>query len=324
MQEDYLLKFCNSHIKKSFKIIPDPYWTTKVYSLGKYLREYGYYPSWLPLCVYIDHGVVCSEQKPFKHELESDAPVQLVHAPRSKIEWEKHSKKPCFIMFSPFVFYRRKHKIVPSADAKGTIAFPAHSTPSIDDVSNIEIYIKQLLDLSEKFHPVSVCLHMHDINKGKHHIFIKNKIQVHTAGNIFDEGFAERFYDIIKNYKYATSNMAGSYIHYCIEMNINFFIYGDKQKFININDSNLPNGVYEPYNVSKGYRKLHDMFSDFSTQITTEQKNYIETSLGIKDGLTRIQMAYVLYYALFKWIFSGTFIKYFNLFLRNFFNKLTK
>ena len=200
--------------------------------------------------------------------------------------------------------------MLPMIDAKGTIAFPAHSTPSIDDISDVEQYTKQLLELPEEFQPISVCLHMHDINKGRHHIFEKYNIPVYTAGNCYDDRFAKRFYGIIKNFRYATSNMVGSYLFYCIEMGIPFFIYGNKQVFINHRDPNIPKGLYDPYAEFEGRRQVRDMFSGLFTKISPAQKEYVETTLGLKDGLSREKMAWVLYSSFLKWIFSGTVIKF--------------
>lgn len=306
MQEDPLVTYCNTDISKSkYEILTDPYWTTRVYSIGKYLREYSYYPLWMPLCVYTDHGIRGSHI-PFKHELESDAPTMLCHSPKTKMEWERFSSKPCFVMYSPFIFYRRKYNILPMINAKGTIAFPAHTTPSIDDISDIEIYIKQLLELPEEFQPISVCLHMCDINKGKHHIFKKYNIPIYTAGNNLDNRFAGRFYGIIKNFKYATSNMPGSYLYYCIEMGIPFSIYGNQVTFINRFDSNFPKGLMPGPQLN---RLVYKLFSDLFTEISPEQKQYVEITLGLKDGLSRGEMCWVLYSSFLKWIISGTAIK---------------
>ena len=52
-----------------------PYWTSEIYGFGKYIRKYGYYPSWLPLYIYTDHGV--GRIDPAIHELESSAPALL-------------------------------------------------------------------------------------------------------------------------------------------------------------------------------------------------------------------------------------------------------
>jgi hypothetical protein len=90
---------------------------------------------------------------------------------------------------------------------KGTICFAAHSTPGIDDTSDIELYARQLLALPDKFQPVTVCLHMHDINKGQYKIFQNAGLPVVTAGNTSDHKFIERFLNILKEYSYSTSNI---------------------------------------------------------------------------------------------------------------------
>lgn len=292
----------------SFKLISSPYWTAEIYGFGKYIRKYGFYPSWLPLCVFTDHGPgACT---PYPVELESTAPVQLYHSPISVENWKAISRKPCYCMYSPFVFYRQRNKIEVSSGARGTIAFPAHTTPSIDDVSDIQVYIDQLKQLPEEFQPVSVCLHMHDINKGMHNKFIQNGLEVFTAGNSMDDRFIERFYSIIRRFKYSTSNFLGSYTYYCVEAGIPFFIYGEKPRLINKTDSNVPLGEYDPYKSVDLYRKSQDLFAEVSTVITANQKELVCRDLGLTVGISRIRMATILYYAFVRWCFSRTGMTY--------------
>lgn len=309
MEEQELVELCKAKPHKTFLSFPWVFWTAETYSFGKYIRGYGHYPRFLPLCVYTDHGPGRHDYM-FKHDLESGAPCQLFHAPVSAKLWREVSDKPCHVFYSPFVFYRRKNRIERSPDARGTIAFPAHTTEAIDDVSNIEIYIKQLLELPEEFQPVSVCLHMHDINKGQHKVFLKHKIPVYTAGNSNDDRFCERFYDILRNHSYATSNMVGSCLYYSVEMGIPFSIYGNKQKFINRGDPNVTMGEYDPYEKSPSVKRLYEMFYGLRTVITKEQRDIVETDLGLRDGISRSKMAYVLYSSLLKWIFSPASIRF--------------
>lgn len=302
MEEEELLSLCQSRPKKKFQIIPPPYWTAEIYSFGKYIREYGYLPSFLPLCIYTDHGPGGSDA-PYGHELESDAPVQLFHSGQSVENWRKVSEKPCYIFYSPSVYYRRSRGIERSPDAAGTIAFPAHTTTTIEDISDIKIYIDQLLALPEEFQPVSACLHMHDINKGKHKLFQNRGIKVYTAGNSLDYRFVERFYEILRHYKYSTSNLVGSYAYYSVEMGIPFSIYGNKQKFINSGDPNITRGEWDPYVESQTYRKSYDLFKGLFIEITPEQKEKVEFELGLQTGISRCRMALVLYTSFFIWLF---------------------
>lgn len=298
MNEEELLELCGTEKLKN-GIAKWKYWTAEVYSFGKYMRKYAYYPTFLPLYCYTDHGAGCYFDEVAKHELESDAPIQFYNSPISTELFKKVSNKPCYTMLSPFVICRRWNKIEQCQNAKGTLAFPAHSTPEIDDFSDIELYIQQLKDMPEEFQPISVCLHMHDINKGQHKIFLKNDIPVYTAGNAFDQRFAERFYDILKNFKYTTSNMIGSYAYYSVEMGIPFSIYGDKPVLINKADPNLEKGEYK-FQENPGYQTLYTLFEGLNKEISLEQKEYVEKHLGLHDGLSRIEMAKILYTAYFK------------------------
>ena len=49
-----------------------PFWVNNVYGIGFWLKKYAYYPQWLPLCNYIEHGISLSDVIP-KHEKETEA-----------------------------------------------------------------------------------------------------------------------------------------------------------------------------------------------------------------------------------------------------------
>jgi len=293
-----LIELCDD--KNAFKGFAEwRYWTAEVYSFGKHIRECALYPSILPLHIFTDHGVGHYSDGIAKQELENDAYCQFYHSTESVELFKKNSKKPCYTLLSPFVMCRRKNKIEQLKNAKGTLAFPAHSTPEIDDSSNIEKYIQQLKELPEEFQPVCVCLHMHDLHKEQHKIFIENDIPVYTAGNAFDYRFAERFYDILKHFKYTTSNMVGSYLFYSVEMGIPFSIYGNGPELYNNSDPNLDNGVYN-VDENQEYSKIFKMFKGLNKEVTQEQKKIVEENLGIVDGLSRFEMAKTLYTAYLK------------------------
>jgi|GEM_PF-2158435 len=280
-----------------------PYWTAEIYSLGKHIRKYAFYPKLLPLAIYTDHGPGQIVDHPFKHELETDAPTMFYHSIESVKIWKKFSNKPCYTIYSPFVYYRRKNNIKKIEGAKGTIAFPTHSTADIDDLSDMKKYIDDLKSLPEKFQPVSVCLHITDIKKGHYNIFMENGIPVFTVGGNNGK-FAERFYNIIKNFSYVTSNLVGSSLYYAVEMGTPFFIYGDKPLFFNKGDVNMPSGEYDFYDGHKHYQNVHRTFSGLDCEMTDEKIKIVEHDLGLDAGLSRGHMSAILYLSLIKWIFS--------------------
>ena len=311
--ESKLLNLCSDKMNRSIFRWASwaPYWTAEIYGFGKYIRKYGYYPSFLPLCIDTDHGAGRVDH-PFNHELESDSPVMFYHSSLSIENWKKYSTKPSHVLFSPFVFYRRKNNIRKSSSAKGTIAFYSHSIESIDNLLDPEIYIKQLLNLPAVFQPVSVCLHHTDIKKGDYKIFLKHNIPVYTAGGL-GPLFVERFYNILRNFSFATSNMVGSYLYYAVEMGLPFSIYGTNPKFINRNNDNFKIGEWDPYQEFVNYRQVYNLFKGLNTKITVEQKIIVEDGLGISDGVSRYEMATILYWSFFKWFFSPRFWKWISM-----------
>src|SRR5689334_17760941 len=92
-------------VKEPIPISDIPYWTSEYYGFGKYIREYGYYPKTLPLMIFTDHSGP-SIIKKFNHfEKSTDAPAVLFHSPHLVEKWKNESAKPCFNLYSPFVFY---------------------------------------------------------------------------------------------------------------------------------------------------------------------------------------------------------------------------
>lgn len=276
------------------------HWTAEVYSFGKYLREYGFYPLILPLHIYTDHGPGESFTGMIQaNELNSSAYCQFYHSPINLEKFKLISSKPCYSMLSPFVYYRKKNKIEKLPEAKGTLAFPAHSTPNVDNLSNIEDYVIQLKNLPEEFQPVCACIYMRDVDKMQHRIFMKHNIPVYTVGHVSDYRFAKRFYDLLKNFKYSTSNIIGSYTYYSVEMGIPFFAYGEEAQYFNNTNPNIPKGEFkiEEYEV---YNKIFKMFEGIQTEITEEQKQMVEMDLGIYSGISRFEMAKILYLSYLK------------------------
>ena len=307
LRSDQLEALCSTFATAPMLTNP-PYWSAEIYGFGKYIRKYGHFPSWLPLCVHTDHGA--GEVQQFNSELTSSAPVQLFHSPNSVRAWKAVSRKRCYCFVSPFVFCRKANGIEKSAEARGTIAFPAHTTIHLRDLADVGVYMAQLRSLPAEFQPVSICLHATDIGKGLHKEFLAAGFEVFTAGHVYDDAFSERFYSIIRNFKYSTSNHLGSYAYYCVEMGIPFFIYGQEPDYVNIDDSAVPLGKYSPYDQFDAHRNAHDVFAKMTTVISDEQRRFANTHLGVYDGLSRRKMTVVLYYSLVRRLFMWVTVEY--------------
>ena len=296
MSELQLLEFCSDQ-----KIVTSKMgyhnWTSEIYGIGKHLREYAYYPMSFPLLVHSDHGGPYQHDTALPIDIDTESPVLLFHSPRYLDEFKKQSAKTAYVLYSPFVFYRKKKRIKQSDTANGTLAFVAHSTPLIDDQSEIVDYINDLRHLPEEFQPVSAMIHYHDVNKGLHKVFLENGMPVYTAGNPHDYRFTERFYSIIRNFRYTTSNHPMSCLFYSIEMGIPHFLYGNKPVFVNKGDENVTAGDYDAEKENLQVRKLVALFSGIQSIISERQRQFVEYELGLHHGLGRLRCAFVLYRA---------------------------
>lgn len=286
--------------RKAEKLSGWQFCLAEVYSIGKYMRKYAYYPQNLPLYVHTAHGMDGIGPTPayifpgFYHL------IKLFHSKNAIDSFKARYKGSCYRLFSPQIFYRRSNNIQKSPDAKGTIAFVAHSA----GILNLEFdridYINQLKALPEEFQPVSICLHCSDITNQEYKIYMEHGFNVYTAGSPEDHRFIERFYDILKHFKYSTSNDIGSHLFYPVEMGIPFFIYGEKTDYVYSDSANKKGGFH--FQDLGNYNEVYNLFkvpiSDNGVQITKEQKKFVIEESGLEHGLSRWQMFFLLYWAL--------------------------
>jgi len=275
-------------------VLKSPYWVNESYSLGYWLKNYGYYPANWPLYTYMDHGMSANDVI-YPHELETDAPLIFKFSPRLVKEYKKFSKKPVYTLINPTIHCRKIKNIEKSPDANGTLFFPAHSTEVIDDETNWETFITGLDNIPEHFKPLDICLHFTDIVKGLGKIFEARGYKVFTAGNVELNEFVENFYSILRNYKYSMSNIMGSYGFYSVEMGIPFSLFGPEPLYHNKGEKNLDPGAYVSYKQAPTYQKSLALFTGFYTGITPEQKEFVEYELGIHHSISRIKASFLLY-----------------------------
>ncbi len=221
-----------------------------------------------------------------KEELEEKVLFYLHWNKRRKNIWDKNSNIPSYVVTAPFVIYRRMNNITQSKDAKGTIAYPSHSVLTLKAEYNIDEYCRLLKELPEEFQPVTISLHHIDIEI--FHMDVEyEKRGFKTICSSFHQGdktFYEGFYDILKNYKYATSNEPGTYAFYAIEMGIPFFVLG--------NPSVRENSTI----LEDEYGKIaYDLFSKkpFGV-ITKEQLDFVNSEIGVTDCLTKEELRNIL------------------------------
>lgn len=245
----------------------------------------------------IQHGWL-STDKPLITDLNKNIQLYFTWSKRLKDEWEKISNVKCEVITSPFVIYRRMNNITQNKDAKGTIAYPYHSTHQVKGEYDIDKYCEVLKSLPEEFQPVTISLHHSDIeeyNMDKEYEKRGFKVVCASYGQ-GDKQFYEAFYDILKNYKYATANEPGSQSFYAIEMGIPFFLAGEQGIVDNRNNLDINGKTEILKTIDEKYGKIAiELFSAKPYGvITQEQKDFVESELGINDGLSKEELIKVL------------------------------
>lgn len=315
MESDELILLASNDSAKKKKH-KTRHFLTEWYGIGKYIRKYGFYPDFLPLYVSAAHGIYSADTPPSCDTIWSSK-YHFILSPRFKMLYEKSFKeKIVHVYYSTNVYYRKRNRIIIDEKANGTLAFPFHNAEEFDYDLDFESYIKELKDLPQEFQPVEICLHYRDILKGYHEIYQNNGFKVHTAGNAYDDSFIKRFYSLIRNFKYTTSNNFTSSLFYSVEMGIPHFIYGSRPViFWENGNTHGKSGVYEDYLHGELYINTMKKFSYPDIEITDEKMKFVETELGLYDGISRAKMAFILYLALFDHLIGK--FKYENL-KRNF------
>lgn len=264
------------------------------YSFNLIIKDYCGFPKYLPVPFHMEHGwTILSE--PAVSDLKTKQKIILVFSKRREKTWKENSNIPVYIMGAPFVHYRRIHKIERDLQAKGTVAFPAHSSTFTKSIYNVDKLCEQLLSLDECFKPISISLLSEDINRELEKKYLDYGFNIVSAGNRNDMNFAEKYYNILKKHKYATGNYVGSSAFYCVEMGIPYFILGDIAYEVNDGrDMNvaMKNSILD----HKNGRIAYDMFNTGPTKyISEKQKQYVYDELGVEDCISSKKMNKLLW-----------------------------
>lgn len=269
------------------------------YSLGLCIKEYAKFPRFLHLAAYTDHGPDIRENL-LPIDLTNKYRVSLLQNTQ-RIKAFQKIDKPAYCTGSPFVHYRKKRNIQIKKDAKGTVCFPYHSTKYVKASFDINELTKKMNDLPQIFKPVTICLHHCDVEDGKHLEYIEKGFNVVCAGHKYDKKFVNRFYKILSNHKYATSNGFGSHILYSIEMGLPFFYFDSAIRIINFGDTNikLKDGSLDEFmhtgREMNKYEQAKLLFNEVRTEITEEQKAFSEEVLGIHDAISPKKLNRILW-----------------------------
>jgi hypothetical protein len=266
------------------------------YSADVIIKDYCGYPKSFRL-PQIQHGWYLRVE-PWERDLTGATHLFLAWNLRMQEAWVKRSKVPVVVIGAPFIHYRRRNKIVRSSSARGTIAFPVHSSPNFKAVYNLKEYCKKLLELPKEYKPITICLGYHDMLTSIRHEYEEYGFNVVCAGDPYDKNFVKYFYQILKENNYSTSNRIGSYVMYSVEMGIPFFLYADDISFHHVHKTN-DKKFNPPKDISSFVNKLFkisdkDIHNGMEIRINKAQRNFIISESGIEDCISPQALKLVL------------------------------
>ncbi len=200
-----------------------------LYGMDRIFRLVYKIPFYIPVaqCCLLEHGVNFQFSLFFERLISSKNELIFLDNSHRVNEFEKQTGKKAHAIGPLYPKYRKLKNINPKPDRNGTLAFPSHSSSQFDFSEGYSKYAKDLIQLPENYHPVTICLYYYDILQGHHKIFADAGFQVVTNGYVGDPSFVDHLYENISSHRYITSNHAGSYAFYALEMGIPFFLYGD-------------------------------------------------------------------------------------------------
>lgn len=260
------------------------------YSQGRIFREYARFPEDLPLNIYADHGIGI-DVKAYPHEIENSAFAFFAFHEKKYENYRLHSSKPCYKVPPPMIWYRREHGIEQTENPQGTLFYAMHSTPNVEVFYDIEQICHILKSLPDEMQPVAVCLFMTDVHKGVYLKYLEQGIPVYTAGNVWDIRFVDRFYGLLRQFKYTASNHIGSYTYYSTELGIPFSFFKQETKLYNLSDKNFSQGVMQKHLLSD---KVENLFKGIHLEITPAQQNYINYYVNMNNCISRKEMFDIL------------------------------
>ncbi|MDJ0616487.1 MAG: DUF5672 family protein [Calothrix sp. MO_192.B10] len=268
----------------------------RFYGHANIIKQYCTYPENEPIPMAIQHGY--NRFYKLKHDHFDESLFDYwVYTPRIKenaINSYDISPSSIHILGSPFLYLIDEISYSPLNfnESKGTIAFPAHSIPDNQIVGTYDYYAEQLKSLPSEFHPITVCLHYHDINLGHHHAFYQRGFAVITCGNYspLQNNYLHNFIHFCKSHKFITSNSYSSACVYGMYLGLKFFVYGEEPEY-NPQTKKEKSGL-TPEEVEE-YRSLKERFNiNYLENIisSNHQQKFAAEELGEKYKHSREEL----------------------------------
>ncbi len=278
------------------------YDNSEIYSFGRIIKTYGFYPRWLPMPVLSDHSGPNFQEYLFWSEKSLYKVDFFTHTIEKAKLYTDTQRGRGFVMYPPFLwYYKRKKSYFDSLKREYITFIPQHSVPDqvikdylkngFDSVSTaadfeIEALILEMLKFKATGEKIRICLHVHDINRGLHKLFINRGIEVVTAGNSLDDCFVDRFLNILFTSKYMVGNELSTSFLYSTLFDIPY-IFSSSVRILE------PRDRYDKLILDK-------MINSNLTNLSSEIKEIVALFFNERVAMSRFQTSLVLYRNLFR------------------------
>lgn len=255
----------------------EPYWAGEIYSFGRGLRMLAGFPQWWPIPANLDHGV------DHRTYLEGGQQTQRSRYFLSWQGWraraEERTKKKIHLTLHPMVALRWVLGIEKLATATGTLVFVPHSLPDFETATDFSESMGEFLALPSEFHPVVLCIQMRDIEKGLHRKLRRFNLPIVSAGDLNSRWFANKFYSLLQNFRYASSTDIGSHVFLAEEMGVHFFLRGDSE--LRRQERNHSLSRYPRFReINHRLEYWEEIFSEFPPRASVEKDQLLDYALG--------------------------------------------
>lgn len=176
----------------------------------------------------------------------------------------------------------------------GTLAFPCHSTQTIRAQFSHTEMAERLHSLPSEFHPISVCIFWKDFLHGDYLPYQAKGIDVVSAGHMFDRDFLLRFYDLCRNFRFATSNEIGSHLFMSAASGCNFFYLDSPPVSWEIPDEELQNCAQQNEMFKSNKQKSQQLFARPLGKTNEFQREFVDHFIGTDFVRTKRKLNQIL------------------------------
>jgi hypothetical protein len=273
------------------------------YGQAAVLKRYAGLPQAYRLKGVLEHGIVlddlmCAEERDARL-----ATIFSCSARRAALH-ERHTRKRTVpIGFGYLYAIRLAEARLPAnsdSERKGTLAFPCHSTRTIQAAFDHVDYARRLAALPSELQPVVVCMYWKNYLDGDWRAYAEQGLSIASAGHIYDDQFLLRFYDLARRFRYACTNKIGTHLFQTVASGCRFFFLPSSDIEWDVPANRLASiGRINP-GYAETEAEAQRLFAVPADEITPAQREFAERFLGAGDVKSPTELRQLLLAAEFR------------------------